>query len=58
MNPRFKIGMRNVKTAVAVGICLLFFQLLHIGSDINGVQAAVAATICMKSSLQNTEKQG
>ena len=58
MNPRFKIGMRNVKTALAVGICLLFFQLIDIGSDINGVQAAVAATICMKSSLQNTVKTG
>ncbi|MGI5848792.1 MAG: GNAT family N-acetyltransferase [Christensenellales bacterium] len=58
MNSRFKIGMRNIKTAVAVGICLLVFQLINVGSDINGVQAAVAATICMKSSLQNTIKTG
>jgi ribosomal protein S18 acetylase RimI-like enzyme len=65
MKPRYKIGMRNVKTAVAVGICLLTVQLIGLGSgmvgldkEINGIQAALAATICMKSSLQNTLKTG
>lgn len=58
MNPRFKIGMRTIKTALAVGICLEVFSLLNIGSSINGVQAAFAATICMKSSLQQTLKTG
>jgi putative acetyltransferase len=58
MNPRFKIGMRTIKTALAVGICLELFYLLNIGENINGVQAALAATICMKSSLQQTLKTG
>ncbi len=65
MKPRYKIGMRNIKTAVAVGICLLTFQLIGLESgyvgldkDINGIQAALAATICMKSSLQNTVRTG
>lgn len=58
MNPRFKIGMRIIKTAVAAGICLQVFYWLNIGSNINGVYAAVAATICMKTSLQQTLKTG
>ena len=65
MKPRYKIGMRNIKTAVAVGLCLLTFQLIGLGSgyigldkEINGIQAALAATICMKSSLQNTLRTG
>ena len=65
MEPRYKIGMRNIKTAVAVGICLLTVQLIGLISgvigldkEINGIQAALAATICMKSSLQNTLKTG
>lgn len=65
MKPRYKIGMRNIKTAVAVGICLVTFLLIGLGSDhigldkeINGIQAALAATICMKSSLQNTLRTG
>ncbi len=58
MNPRYKIGMRTVKTVVAVGICLLVFQFLMPKSSINGIQAALAATICMKSSLQNTIRTG
>jgi len=58
MDPRYKIGMRTVKTVVAVGICLLTFQFCFPQSSINGIQAALAATICMKSSLQNTLRTG
>jgi ribosomal protein S18 acetylase RimI-like enzyme len=58
MNPRYKIGMRTVKTVVAVGICLLVFQFLMPKTSINGIHAALAATICMKSSLQNTLRTG
>lgn len=54
-DPRYKIGMRNIKTAVAVGICLAFFQLIGIS---DGIQAAIAAIICMKSSLQNSLQTG
>ena len=55
LDPRFKIGMRNVKTALSVGICLLFFQFIGVG---DGIQAAIAAIICMKSSLQNSIQTG
>lgn len=55
MDPRFKIGMRNIKTALSVGICILFFQLIGIS---DGIQAAFAAIICMKSSLQNSVQTG
>lgn len=58
MKPRYKIGMRTVKTVVAVGICLLTFQLLNLEDEINGVQAALAAVICMKSSLQHSLRTG
>lgn len=55
IDPRYKIGMRNVKTAASVGICLLFFQLIGVS---DGIQAAIAAIICMKSSLQNSIQTG
>ena len=58
MKPRYKIGMRTVKTVVAVGICLITFQLLALEGEINGIQAALAAVICMKSSLQYTLRTG
>lgn len=58
MKPRYKIGMRTIKTVVAVGICLATFQLLNLGDTINGVQAALAAVICMKSSLQHSLRTG
>ncbi|MFA5676510.1 MAG: GNAT family N-acetyltransferase [Christensenellales bacterium] len=58
MKPRYKIGMRTVKTVVAVGVCLLTFQLLKLEDDINGVHAALAAVICMKSSLQHSLRTG
>jgi hypothetical protein len=55
IDPRFKIGMRNIKTALSVGICIAFFQLIGIS---DGIQAAIAAIICMKSSLQNSLQTG
>lgn len=55
IDPRYKIGMRNVKTALSVGFCLLFFQLAGVG---DGIQASIAAIICMKSSLQNSLQTG
>lgn len=58
MTLRYRIGMRAVKTVVAVGICLLTFQFLGLEGDINGIQAALGAVICMKSSLQNTLRTG
>ncbi|MGI6733318.1 MAG: GNAT family N-acetyltransferase [Anaerovoracaceae bacterium] len=55
IDPRYKIGMRNIKTALAVGICIAFFQLIGIS---DGIQAAIASIICMKSSLQNSLQTG
>jgi ribosomal protein S18 acetylase RimI-like enzyme len=55
MDPRYRIGMRNIKTALAVGVCLLFFQFLGVS---DGITAAIAAIICMKSSLQNSVQTG
>lgn len=55
MDPRYKIGMRNIKTAMSVGICLIFFQMLGVS---DGIQASITAIICMKSSLQNTFHTG
>ncbi|GAB1477315.1 hypothetical protein MASR2M70_21530 [Bacillota bacterium] len=55
IDPRFKIGMRNIKTALSVGICLIFFQFIGVG---DGIQAAIAAIICMKSSLENSIQTG
>ncbi len=54
-DPRFRIGMRNIKTGLAVGLCLIFFQTISLG---DGIQAAIAAIICMKSSLQNSIQTG
>ncbi|MFA5636311.1 MAG: aromatic acid exporter family protein [Anaerovoracaceae bacterium] len=55
IDPRFKIGMRNIKTALSVGVCILFFQFIGFS---DGIQAAIAAIICMKSSLQNSIQTG
>jgi hypothetical protein len=52
---RFKIGLRNIKTALSVGLCLLVFQTIGIS---DGIQAAITAIICMKSSLQNSIQTG
>lgn len=52
---RYRVGLRNIKTAIAVGISLLVFQLLGIS---DGIQASITAIICMKSSLQNSIQTG
>lgn len=52
---RFKIGLRNIKTALSVGLCLLVFQTIGVS---DGIQAAITAIICMKSSLQNSLQVG
>ena len=55
MDSRYKIGMRNIKTAFAVGFCLIVFQLIGIS---DGIQASITAIICMKSSYQNSLTTG
>lgn len=55
MESRYKIGMRNIKTAVAVGFCLVVFQIIGVS---DGIQASITAIICMKSSYQNSLTTG
>lgn len=55
MESRYKIGMRNIKTALAVGFCLIVFQAIGIS---DGIQASITAIICMKSSYQNSLTTG
>lgn len=44
------MGSRNIKTGLAVLICLLFWQ--------NSLFAAIAAVICMKDTVENSLKIG
>lgn len=46
-----KIGMRNIKTALAVFLCISFFNLLE--RD-NAFYACIAAVICMKDTYENS----
>lgn len=55
MDSRYKIGMRNIKTAFAVGVCLIVFQIIGIS---DGIQASITSIICMKSSYQNSLTTG
>ena len=50
-----KIGMRNIKTTVAVAICLL---LLYPFENITPTPACFAAIICMQDSVEKTISQG
>ena len=49
------ISMRNVKTALSVGICILIFQLL--GQE-TPFYACISAVICLKTTVQSTLKGG
>ncbi len=54
MEARFKIGMRTVKTVVAVAICMvimLFFP-------VNAFYACIAAVICMQQTVEHTVRTG
>lgn len=61
-----KVGMRNIKTAVAVMICyLLFIPLRGMGPDtgnaldlVGPFYACIAAVICMQSSVEHSLQQG
>lgn len=50
-----KIGMRNFKTALAVSLCIIIFQVFNIGSPF---YAAIAAIISMQSSVVDSFKTG
>ena len=58
-----KIGMRNLKTAVAVVVCyFLFYPLRWAGIGMEGTlgpfYACIAAVICMQSSIEQSVRQG
>lgn len=50
-----KIGMRNIKTAVSVFLCLLLFNIIK--RD-NSFYACIAAIICMQQTVENTFSKG
>jgi uncharacterized membrane protein YgaE (UPF0421/DUF939 family) len=50
-----KIGMRNIKTALAVFLCIVLFQVFNMGSPF---YAAIAAIISMQSSVMDSFKTG
>ncbi len=58
-----KVGMRNIKTAVAVAACyFLFYPLRWVGIGMEGTlgpfYACIAAVICMQSSIEQSVRQG
>lgn len=50
------IGMRNIKTALAVFICVVVFAMM--GPNFNPLFAAVAAVITMESNIEETVESG
>lgn len=50
-----KIGMRNIKTAISVFLCLMFFEIINRPDP---VLAAIAAIMCMKSDVDNSLQAG
>lgn len=50
-----KIGMRNIKTAISVFLCLLFFEVINRKDP---VFACVAAIICMQPTVDNSWDKG
>lgn len=50
-----RIGMRNIKTALSVFLCVVIFQVFNMGSSF---YAAIAAIISMQSSVVDTFKTG
>ena len=52
---RFKIGLRTIKTAIAVFICLLVHYLL--GTE-SGLLSCIAAVVCMKETVGKSWQMG
>ncbi len=50
-----KIGMRNIKTAISVFICLLVFELIN--RD-NPIFACIAAVICVQNTIIDSKETG
>jgi uncharacterized membrane protein YgaE (UPF0421/DUF939 family) len=57
----FSIGMRTVKTALAISVCLILFALakrLGIAGDFDAFLALTAAVICMQDSVKGSIQIG
>ena len=50
-----KIGLRNIKTALAVYACMIIFQLIH---RENPFFACIAAVFCMRDTVSNSISMG
>ncbi len=55
MEERFKIGMRTIKTAVAVLVCMLAMMFFPVE---NAFYACIAAVICMQQTMEHTIRIG
>lgn len=49
-----KVGMRNIKTAIAVTLCIIFFGIFNQDAFFAGI----AAVVCIQSTIQNSFKAG
>lgn len=52
---QFRLGMRTVKTGIAVGICILIFHFLHRGTP---MIASLAAVFALRQDVETTVKFG
>lgn len=50
-----KIGFRNIKTGIAVFICLILFKFIDRGDSLN---ACMASILCMGDTMENSLKSG
>ena len=55
MDERFKIGMRTIKTVIAVLLCMLAMSVLPVD---NAFYACIAAVICMQQTMEHTIRIG
>ncbi len=55
MNQKYKLGLRAIKTSIAVFICMVLSSVLHRPDDFF---AAIAAIICMQQTYDETFETG
>ena len=52
-----KLGLRNIKTALSIILCIWLYHLIDRGSN-GALLATIAAVICMQDSIQKSVKEG
>lgn len=55
MEQRFKIGMRTIKTTIAVFLCMLIISFFPVE---NAFYACIASIVCMQQTLEHTIRVG